>query len=552
MALTSKRVEYGRRRGNEKPVSATQINLQMPDANTLKDTLVMSGKEWDRINQQLYRRQLEQEKIKAIREEKEARKQLSKDMVKDWPNTLEGNRRRKLEARALREAKKEEERKQLDIEEAKYQAQKRKEAIEKAKTQQYYQTDRVKNFHSALQLTEVLKERDAQLEFRQLKEAAAQGKDRAYLEQVQRDLEEAIRKDQYDAQQRIVAAKQNKGFIKAQVMDHLKTKVKEHELDREEGEELKKLAIQYEIEKKKLEQIRMEEKLQLGIDNKKQISDRQKLQEIENQQKEEEDEECRIFAAAKRKMAKLRMEKERQLHQEKQTNLERIREKLGAQMKARVDDEDGRIRRAVDEAEAKQAKDDAEREVKARRMIQEASEHRIAMMKDAERLAAEERLVELERIAVQKEADEIFRRNEEEKVVRRRAEAEKVAGFRVTQADERYTKERVLRQKALAQDAKNIELLGLEEQQFQEYAQKVIDHCEKGGRNTIPLRRAAEIGIGGGQGPVYEGKGGIRPSYMAKDVRGTQLPTWKNGTTEATKLDIYGEVPTNKRLGFIW
>lgn len=72
--------------------------------------------------------------------------------------------------------------------------------------------------------------------------------------------------------------------------------------------------------------------------------------------------------------------------------------------------------------------------------------------------------------------------------------------------DERYTKERVLRQKALAQDAKNIELLGLEEQQFQEYAQKVIDHCEKGGRNTIPLRRAAEIGIGGGQGPVYEGK----------------------------------------------
>ena len=131
-------------------------------------------------------------------------------------------------------------------------------------------------------------------------------------------------------------------------MDHLKTKVKEHELDKQEGDELKKLAIQYEIEKKKLDQIRMEEKLQLGksniqkdfwlsvtietfhthrtpikilqvhfivgLDNKKQISDRQKLLEIEKQQEEEEDDECRIFAAAKRKMAKLRMEKERQLH----------------------------------------------------------------------------------------------------------------------------------------------------------------------------------------------------------------------------------------------
>ena len=61
----------------------------MPDENSLKDMIVLSGKEWDRINQQLYRRQLEQERIKAIREEKEARKALSKDMVKDWPNTLE-------------------------------------------------------------------------------------------------------------------------------------------------------------------------------------------------------------------------------------------------------------------------------------------------------------------------------------------------------------------------------------------------------------------------------------------------------------------------------
>ena len=40
-----------------------------------------------------------------------------------------------------------EERVKLDIEEAKLQAEKRKEAIERAKTLQYYQTDRVKEFH---------------------------------------------------------------------------------------------------------------------------------------------------------------------------------------------------------------------------------------------------------------------------------------------------------------------------------------------------------------------------------------------------------------------
>lgn len=35
----------------------------------------------------------------------------------------------------------------LDIEEAKLQAKKRKEALDRAKTLQYYQTDRVKEFH---------------------------------------------------------------------------------------------------------------------------------------------------------------------------------------------------------------------------------------------------------------------------------------------------------------------------------------------------------------------------------------------------------------------
>ena len=67
--------------------------------------------------------------------------------IRSWLFCLQGTRTRKLEARKLREQKEEEEKQAIDLEEARFQAQKRKEAIEKAKTQQYYQTDRVKNFH---------------------------------------------------------------------------------------------------------------------------------------------------------------------------------------------------------------------------------------------------------------------------------------------------------------------------------------------------------------------------------------------------------------------
>lgn len=69
---------------------------------------------------------------------------------------------------------------------------------------------------SALQLTEVLKERDAQVEFNQLKLAASKGQDRANIERTQKELEKAIIKEQNDAQLRLEAARQNKDFIKAQ------------------------------------------------------------------------------------------------------------------------------------------------------------------------------------------------------------------------------------------------------------------------------------------------------------------------------------------------
>ena len=61
--------------------------------------------------------------------------------------------------------------------------------------------------------------------------------------------------------------------------------------------------------------------------------------------------------------------------------------------------------------------------------------------------------------------------------------------------EERKVKEHAARVEHLAQEAHNTKLISLEEQQFQEYAAKVIDHCEKGGRNVYPLKKAARVRI---------------------------------------------------------
>lgn len=61
---------------------------------------------------------------------------------------------------------------------------------------------------------------------------------------------------------------------------------------------------------------------------------------------------------------------------EKQKNLEKIRTKLAAQLKQKVSDEDERIRRAVEEAEEKRGKEEAEKEMKMRKAMMESAEHR--------------------------------------------------------------------------------------------------------------------------------------------------------------------------------
>ncbi|XP_074659514.1 cilia- and flagella- associated protein 210-like [Tubulanus polymorphus] len=558
--MASATVMHGRRKGQSKSAGLIDVNSLPPGVGSgnnmtideLRSMTILSKSDWERIQYSLNRRQIEEEKIRKEREEREALRDRSKEIVKNWTNTIAGQRQKKLEARRIREEKEEEERKQVDIEEAKYQAEKRKEAIEKAKTQQYYQTDRVKQFHGALLLTEVLKEREAQLELKSLMSKADEGRDREWLEQTQREMEHGIREDQQAALQRLVKRKDCADFQKAQIKKHLHEADEVKEDGRHEGEELKRLAIQYALEKQRLEQIRHAEQKSTMNDNLRQINDVKRMKEVQRQQEEEEDEECRIFGAAKRKMMKLRAEKEKNLYNEKQTRLSKIRDKLAAQMKQKHDDEDERIRQAVEEGEAKRAAEDALKDAKTKVILEEMSKHRVEQMKDLEEQEALERRKELEMLLLRKEADRVFQQNEEEKRRRQFDERKKLSNFHLKQKDEHIDNATAAKQAELNQAKANVDLLQIEEEQFQEYANKVIDHCRKGGRNLYPLKKAAKAGCGGGLGPQFPGKGGIRPSYMVADLSGVQLPNYQRDSTNETKETIYGDNQTNKRLGFVW
>lgn len=67
------------------------------------------------------------------RADKERLRDLSKQSVAGWSNTIAGQRQARLQAKAQREAEAEKRRLEVDEEEARYQAEERAKAIERAK-----------------------------------------------------------------------------------------------------------------------------------------------------------------------------------------------------------------------------------------------------------------------------------------------------------------------------------------------------------------------------------------------------------------------------------
>ena len=58
------------------------------DGTDLRQVTVLTKNDWDRIQFQLNKRQIEQDKIRKAREEKERLHELSKEKVKNWSNTI--------------------------------------------------------------------------------------------------------------------------------------------------------------------------------------------------------------------------------------------------------------------------------------------------------------------------------------------------------------------------------------------------------------------------------------------------------------------------------
>jgi len=515
-----------------------------------QDVAIIKAKDWHRMRN-VSNFQLEAEKHEWQWKEREALFELSQNRVKQWDNTIEGQRLKKLQARKIKMEQDEAERQIIDIEEAKLQAKNRKEAIESAKRLQYMQTDRVKGFHAALTLTEVLKERDAQVDMKIAKRDWEKHKEDELVAQQKQNYEDSLREERDKAKVKFHQAFDTAQFQKQQEQDRAGRKKEEMLEDIVEGRAIKEQYETYKIAKNEIEKQKTKEKIALRDSYFKEWEFKQERLKEEKLREIEIEKEIKKFVNAKRQMALLRQKKEEELFNTFQKHTQNICNKLEKEMNSKVDDEDERIAKAVYEQEMKRVREEEEKAQAELEGIKETNVQRLRMIKDHQNERKENMLRDKAFLEERMKNDKSFKESVEIAKSKRRADAVAIQDFYKQQSASKNQKIKDEIAKQLEADVQNTQILEKEEEMFQLYADKVIEDAKSQKRTLFPLLKARTEGPGGGRGPKFQGNAGLRPSYIVEDATGVQLPHYMKD--EAMKEKVYGHVGrTGNRMGFNW
>ena len=134
---------------------------------------------------------------------------------------------------------------------------------------------------------------------------------------------------------------------------------------------------QLRYEEEQLEKIRLQKIRNLKETYDKALENKMKVREAERIMDEEENEDIRVYAAAKKKMAVLKREREDEINRQKEENRERILSYLGSLLKQQVEDEEFRIAKAVEKQDAKRAQEERDKELKFTKEMEEINQHRV-------------------------------------------------------------------------------------------------------------------------------------------------------------------------------
>ena len=451
-----------------------------------KDVSLISSAELTGINHRSRKagtepKSLEQQRRDQLHELSNARKAK-------WPNTLEAARARKERARKEKLEAEEALRQEIDREEEALQAEKRRLAIERANKMLYDSTDRVKALHSKLLLTDVLQERELQLEVKAAKKERAKVEEAMWHQKTQ----EAIRKMDAEEDARDEAAAASRAEVARVRTEQLgeQRAVKEAQKRERvrEGEMMKELA-QSEIEHEK--QARADH-LERAAASRAEFVEANEFLVTKKREEERlmEAEEARMFAYAANKERDLLERRARE--EERFTQRQQWRQKLIDAQIAKLTDvnalENERLEKQSHEVQQKanEARARLDAKKKDELLLTHMSLQQQIRWKQEKKM--QQKADSAHHASKMKELNVVLREEEAQTIRDRLARAKERDEFLLKQMAQKQERLGEEKEKELYESEMSRQWMGDDDAIFSQYAQQCLDEYVGAGKNPVPIQ----------------------------------------------------------------
>jgi len=443
---------------------------------------VLTGTELDRIKKQVI-----PEPVSNAHKEKAFLKTLSDERASHWPNTISAMREKKERDRRMRLEKEEEEKRAVDAVEAELKAEQRQLQIERANKMLYDETDKVKAFHSSLLLSDVLAEREKQIEYARSRVDIKKKHEAAFVQKQKEALEIAEAAEQRKFEERRTRALLERDAQLEQLED-LRTRILEDkEINRLEGLQLKAKAQEEVRIQQQKDDDRRERAREANMATIKANEALRQFREVEKQKEREQDIKIAEFAKQKERMIVTRKKKEEEKQAEKQANRDRMVALMEQNLLEMRQDAEARLKTQEEEARIAEDTREAER-AEARRLENlaiDASRNQQLNIRAVRRAMAKKE--EEEFVAQWKVRTEQIKKEEEMERVALFERNKRLQAAHLVQMDRKLKKAEVAK-RAEMEDALATRLVVQEDEElFKHYTSVCIEEWKAQGKNLTPM-----------------------------------------------------------------
>jgi len=449
-------------------------------------SVVISSQELERIRRSTTR------EIKTspsdLKQERVGLQRVSQDRVKKWPNTLEAERKKKEARRQEKLDREEEERKKIDREEAAIAGEKRRMAIERANKMLYDDSDRVKSFHSNLLLSDVLKEREAQIEVSRQKKKNERRREKHWSEMQREAITEYDKKEIEKREEEKRRKHEISTAREKQLTEIRELMAARKEEEKREGELVVQKA-QMEIAKARREeqgrvadaQRRVAENENVNV-----LLKKLKQEELERELMEEE----KLHAIAMEKEAKLIERKRREAENKrlKDEEKQRILDYVTELQLAEMADEEARVENQVAEKAAADKAEALRREERRRREEEEIRRSRAEQLRRKQLQRGKEEGEAREWAAQWSVAKERLQKDDSDERSRIRQRNIDVTNFNIQLREEKKMDRQMGRQIELEASRRSKQIMDEEDLRFEQYTDACMNEWHTQGKSCKPMR----------------------------------------------------------------